>query len=110
MPIFIIFLYIVIIIFPIVCSFVIWRININAVYFPCITVCQGFQGMIVFCIDNHMVGIVWGASFNAVNFLESWINYVPITNKRHNILHRNRHGFTFSCQISDFIMNGFNDP
>ena len=85
---------VIVVIFPVAGASVIGRVNIYAVHFACIGKGQGFKSMVVFTVNDYLIGLI-ATALDTPSLFEASINRLVILSNRHDIVDSNGAGLTF---------------
>ena len=85
---------VIVVIFPVAGTGVIGWVNIYAVHFACISKGQGFKSMVVFAVNDYLIGLI-ATALDTPSLFETSINRLVIFSNRHDIVDGNGAGLAF---------------
>ena len=89
--------YIIIIVFPVFSTSIIWRIDVNTIHFTCIQIFQKLQCMIIIRLNQGMPKItIWCIAYT-VQWFQIWINWFSKLSYTYQIADWNH--FLFFCDL-----------
>ena len=79
--------HIVVIILPVLCTSIVWRINIDTINLFCIKVFQQLKGMIIVRLNQSMPKVTVRSVLHSVNQFQRWVDWLSKFGHYHNFIH-----------------------
>lgn len=70
----VIVVHVIVIVFPVTCTSVVGRINIDTVHLACVKVFQKLQCVVIVCLNERMPQITIWSIFHSIHWNKLWIN------------------------------------